>query len=55
MSKRKNGTIRAARLIGANPYGWGNGKGRKRPKEYRMSTKMIPQRMEPQEDQAHNK
>ena len=30
MSKRKNGTLRAAKQLGINPYGWGNGKGRKR-------------------------
>lgn len=28
MSKRKNGTLRAAKQLGINPYGWGNGKGR---------------------------
>lgn len=33
MSKRKNGTNRAAAALGLNPYGWGNGKGRKRPRE----------------------
>ncbi len=26
MSKRKNGTLRAAKQLGLNPYGWGNGK-----------------------------
>lgn len=25
MSKRKNGTNRAAARLGLNPYGWGNG------------------------------
>lgn len=35
MSKRKNGTNRAAAALGLNPYGWGNGRGRKRPKEAR--------------------
>ena len=25
MSKRKNGTNRAAAALGLNPYGWGNG------------------------------
>ena len=29
MSKRKNGTYRAAEAGGLNPYGWGNGKGKK--------------------------
>lgn len=33
MSRRKNGTIRAAAALGLNPYGWGNGKARKRPME----------------------
>lgn len=28
MSKRKNGTLRAAQQLGLNPYGWGNGRGR---------------------------
>ncbi|WP_162612882.1 hypothetical protein [Lachnoclostridium sp. An14] len=27
MSKRKNGTLRAAKQLGLNPYGWGNGRG----------------------------
>lgn len=35
MSRRKNGTIRAASAAGLNPYGWGNGRGRKRPRESR--------------------
>ena len=35
MSKRKNGTNRAAAALGLNPYGWGNGKARKRPREVR--------------------
>ena len=26
MSKRKNGTLRAAKQLGLNHYGWGNGK-----------------------------
>ena len=26
MSRRKNGTLRAASAIGINPYGWGNGR-----------------------------
>jgi hypothetical protein len=38
LSKRKNGTCRAAAAAGLNPYGWGNGKGRKRPREYRGVT-----------------
>ena len=33
MSKRKNGTYRAAAAAGLNPYGWGNGKARKKPRE----------------------
>lgn len=53
MSKRKNETLRKAQQIGVNPYGWGNGKGRKRPKEYRSETKLIPLRMEPQEDHGN--
>ena len=28
MSKRKNGTLRAAKQLGLNPYGWGNGRGK---------------------------
>ena len=35
MSKRKNGTYRAAAAAGLNPYGWGNGKARKKPREVR--------------------
>ena len=27
MSRRKNGTLRAAKQLGINPYGWGNGRG----------------------------
>ena len=27
MSKRKNGTLRAAKQLGLNPYGWSNGRG----------------------------
>lgn len=33
MSRRKNGTNRAAAQLGINPYGWGNGGKRKRPRE----------------------
>lgn len=32
MSRRKNGTNRAAAVLGLNPYGWGNGGKRKRPR-----------------------
>ncbi len=32
MSRRKNRTNRAASRLGLNPYGWGNGGKRKRPK-----------------------
>lgn len=32
MSRRKNGTNRAAAQLGVNPYGWGIGGKRKRPK-----------------------
>lgn len=35
MSRRKNGTNRAAAALGINTYGWGNGKARKRPREVR--------------------
>lgn len=35
MSRRKNGTNRAASVLGINPYGRGNGKARKRPREVR--------------------
>lgn len=27
MSRGKNGTLRAAKQLGINPYGWGNGRG----------------------------
>lgn len=39
MSRRKNRTNRAAAALGLNPYGWGNGKGRKRPREPRLTEK----------------
>lgn len=32
MSRRKNGTNRAAARLGLNPYGWGNGGKRKSPR-----------------------
>ncbi len=32
MSRRRNGTMRAAQMLGINPWGWGNGGKRKRPK-----------------------
>lgn len=32
MSRRKNGTNRAAAALELNPYGWGNGGKRKRPR-----------------------
>lgn len=35
MSRRRNGTTRAAAALGLNPYGWGNGKARKKPMEVR--------------------
>ena len=35
MSRRRNGTNRAAAALGINPFGWGNGKARKRPREVR--------------------
>lgn len=35
LSRRKNGTNRAAAALGLNPFGWGNGKARKRPREVR--------------------
>lgn len=35
MSRRRNGTNRAAAALGINPYGWGIGKARKRPREVR--------------------
>lgn len=35
MSKRKNGTYRAAAAAGLNPHNWGNGKARKKPREVR--------------------
>lgn len=42
MSKRKNGTYRATSAAGLNPYGWGNGKSRKRPCEYYGVTEKSP-------------
>ena len=36
MSKRKNRTNRAAAALGLNPYGWGCGKARKRPRELQL-------------------
>ena len=36
MSKRKTGTNRAAAALGLNPYGWGNGGTRKRPRELQL-------------------
>ena len=36
MSKRKNRTNRAAAALGINPYGWGNGGARKRPRELQL-------------------
>ena len=36
MSKRKNGTLRAGKKLGLNPYGWGNGGTRKRPRELQL-------------------
>lgn len=36
MSKRKNRTNRAAAALGINPYGWGNGGIRKRPRELQL-------------------
>ena len=35
MSKRKNGTYRAAAAADLNPHNWGNGKARKKPREVR--------------------
>ena len=58
VSRRRNGTLAAAAGAGLNPYGWGNGKARKRPREYRTVTVAIkndPMRVEPQEDQALKK
>lgn len=36
MSKRRNGTNRVGSMLGLNPYGWGNGGKRKRPKGEKM-------------------
>lgn len=41
MSRRKNGTNRAAAALGLNPFGWGNGKARKRPREVRTPVGQI--------------
>ena len=36
MGRRKNRTNRAAAALGLNPYGWGNGGTRKRPRELQL-------------------
>lgn len=41
LSRRKNGTNRAAAALGLNPFGWGNGKARKRPREVRTPVGQI--------------
>lgn len=41
MSRRRNGTNRVAVALGINPYGWGNGKARKRPREVRTPVGQI--------------
>jgi hypothetical protein len=41
MSRRRNGTNHAAVALGINPYGWGNGKARKRPREVRTPVGQI--------------
>lgn len=41
LSRRKNGTNRTAVALGLNPYGWGNGKARKRPRELRTPVGQI--------------
>lgn len=41
MSKRRNGTNRVATALGINPYGWGTGKARKRPREVRTPVGQI--------------
>lgn len=41
MSRRRNGTNRAAAALGLNPFGWGNGKARKRPREVRTPVGQI--------------
>lgn len=55
VSKRRNGTLKAAAQLGINPYGWGNGKARKRPREYRTVIKNDPLLLEQREDQAISK
>lgn len=41
MSRRRNGTNRAAAALGLNVYGWGNGKARKRPREIQTPVGQI--------------
>lgn len=41
MSRRRNRTNHAAVALGINPYGWGNGKARKRPREVRTPVGQI--------------
>lgn len=41
MSRHRNGTNRVAVALGINPYGWGNGKARKRPREVRTPVGQI--------------
>lgn len=41
MSRRRNRTNRVAAALGLNPYGWSNGKARKRPREVRTPVGQI--------------
>lgn len=47
MSKRKNRTNRAAAALGLNPYGWGNGGTRKRPREVRTPVGQMEKLSQP--------
>lgn len=47
MSKRRNGTNRASVALGLNPWGGGNGKARKRPKEVRTPVGQTTKNIQP--------
>ena len=43
LSRRKNGTNRAAAALGISPNGWCNGKGRRRPRKMKWTPPAAPQ------------
>lgn len=50
MSRRKNGTNRAAAALGLSPNGWCNGKGRKRPREKKWAPPAATGRAQSKKD-----